>query len=326
MLWLIPILFTVVLIVFLFVRTAPGSPWDARDLDAAARKTLDRYYGLDQPLWRQFTRFVFGDIDAQGNVLCGAICGNLGISYRIRGMSARQILFEPPPDRPGWESRFGYSLRLGGLAFAFALLIGIPGGIVSALNRRSWLDRSLTLLSSLGFSIPNFVVGLFLIVLLAGELHWIRVAPASWASAGPEAWAVPAAVLGLPLAALLTRITRASMLEVLNEDYVRTARAKGLRERQVTLRHVLRNALIPTVTLIGPGLAELITGAFVIESMFGVPGMASEFVNSVPVRDYPMVLGLTIVYASLVAVANLSVDVVYGLIDPRLRIREGAFE
>lgn len=326
--WLVPVLLTVILFTFLLIHAAPGNPWDSRpgskvmtghSISDSTMRYLDRYYGLDKPLWRQFAAYVVGDWDSEGAFVCGLVCGNLGPSYRQYGRAVQDILFLPPEGRPIWESRFWYSVRLAGIALLMAVIVGVPAGGVAALRRNSRLDYLITALSTLAMSIPSFVIGLLLIIILATELHIIRVTPGSWYEADWTAWVVPSFVLGLALAASLARITRASMLEVLRADYVRTARAKGLPERLVVLRHVLRNSLIPIITVLGPGVAELVAGAFIIESMFSFPGLAREYVDAAVARDYPMVLAATLLFAGLVALANLCVDVMYVWIDPRVR-------
>jgi oligopeptide transport system permease protein len=175
-------------------------------------------------------------------------------------------------------------------------------------------------ISTVGISVPSFVVAIFLIIIFASWLHWVSVIPKSWDSL--RAWILPAVVLGFGTTAYTARLTRASMLEVLRQDYVRTARAKGLSERAVVIVHMLKNALIPVVTILGPALAALVTGSFIIETMFGFPGMGRAYVQAISQRDYSMIMVTTLIYALLVAVANLSVDIVYVFLDPRIRLTE----
>jgi len=328
LLWMVPVLFAVVVVTFLLLRAVPGGPWDNRpgtpamfsvSMDAAARKMLDQRYGLDQPLWRQFTRYIFGDVDKDGEFVCGLICGNMGPSLRLRGNTVQNVLFGAPEGKPFWQSCFFYSIRLALLALLLALAVGIPAGVIAALKRDTWVDHAITLGASLGISVPNFVVGLFLIATLVSVGASFSVVPRSWSD--PGVWVIPVVVLSLGTMAATTRLTRASVLEVMQADHVRTARAKGLAERAVVRSHIVRNSLIPVVTLLGPALAELIAGSFVIEMMFGFPGMGRVYIDSVVWHDYPMILSATLVYAALVTLVNLGVDFAYGALDPRIRVK-----
>lgn len=326
LLWMLPVLFAVTLMAFLLVHAAPGGPWDTSlqksampgiSMDEATRKLLYHRFSLDKPLWRQFTRYVFGDLDGNGEFVCGLICGDLGPSYRQRGNTAQGMLFGVPEGKPFWESTFFYSIRLALLALLFALAVGIPAGVIAALKQDTWIDHGITFIATLGISVPNFVIGLFLIAILVSARVGFSVIPRSWSE--PKLWILPAMVLGLNTMATTARLTRASMLDVMRADYVRTARAKGLAERAIVNAHMLRNALIPVVTLLGPALAELIAGSFVIEMMFGFPGMGRIYTDSVVWKDYPLILSATLVYATLVTLVNLGVDFAYGLLDPRIR-------
>lgn len=324
-LWLIPVLFTVSLVTFVIMRNTPGSPWDVeaeskRALDPSTQKALEEYYGMNKPMWRQFVAYTIGDFNKDGKFACGMICGNLGPSYRVRGRTVQSILFTPPPDKGFWDSRFGYSARLGLASLLIAIVAGIPIGMLAALKQNTLWDYIGLFLATAGISVPSFVVGIFLIIIFASWLHLVNVIPTTWDS--PNAWILPTIVLGFNTTAFTARLTRSAMLEVLRQDYIRTARSKGLAERVVVLRHMLKNALIPVVTILGPALAGLVTGSFIIETMFSFPGMGREYVRSIFNRDYSMIMGTTVIYALLVAVANLSVDFVYVLIDPRIRLEE----
>lgn len=323
-LWLIPVLVIVAAITFILMHNTPGGPWDrdlsARQVDAKTQAMLNERFGLNKPLWRQYTAYMIGDWDAKGVFICGLICGNLGPSYRVRGRDVQDILFEAPEDRPFWDSRFGYSLRLGLIALLFAVIVGIPLGTFAALKQNSLIDYSSLLVATVGISVPNFVIAIFLIIIFASGLHWVSVVPRSWDN--PKVWILPALVLGFGTLAFTARLTRTSMLEVLRQDYVRTARAKGLTERTVVTVHMIKNALLPVVTILGPALAGLVTGSFIIETMFGFPGMGRAYVQAIQQRDYSMIMGTTLIYAFLVAIANLSVDFVYVLIDPRIRLSD----
>ncbi len=330
LLWLIPVLITVSLVTFTIMHNAPGSPWDAtgegrRALDASTQEKLEKFYGLDKTIWRQFLAYTFGDFSDKGKFECGAMCGNLGPSYRQKGLTVQQILFSAFGNnigRPGefWYSRFGYSLRLGLFALGLAIMVGIPIGMIAALKQNTWVDYLGLFTTTAGVSVPSFVLGIFFIIIFGTWLHWINIIPKSWNEI--KYWILPAIVLGFNTSSFTARLTRAAMLEVLRQDYVRTARAKGLAERVVVIGHMLKNALIPVVTILGPALAGLVTGSFIIETMFSFPGMGRAYVASIAQRDYSMIMGTTLIYALLIAIANLSVDFVYVLIDPRIRLEE----
>lgn len=324
LLWLIPVLVVVAAITFILMHNTPGGPWDrdlsTRQVDATTQKRLNEAYGLDKPLWRQYMGYMIGDVNSKDEFVCGLICGNMGPSYRTRGRDVQDILFEPPEDKPIWYSRFGYSLRLGLIALTMAIAIGIPLGTLAALKQNSFMDYISLFIATIGISVPSFVIAIFMIIIFASWLHLISVVPKDWGD--PRVWVLPAAVLGFGTLAYTTRLTRASMLEVMRQDYVRTARAKGLSERVVVSIHMIKNALIPVVTILGPALAGLVTGSFIIETMFGFPGMGRAYVQSIQQRDYSMIMGTTLIYAFLVAFANLSVDFLYVLIDPRIRLNE----
>jgi len=297
LLWLVPVLLFVAAITFALMHSVPGGPWDRdKPLPPAAVEQLNRKYGLDQPLWEQFGRYVLGLLE-----------GDLGVSYR-------------QSDRPVTEVIGGgikVSATLGGLAMLLAAVVGVPLGIVAALRRNRALDYLSVSLATLGASTPNFVLGIILIVVFASTFHLLpTIGWGSWKQA-----IMPVLALSALPAAFLARITRASTLEVLNQDYVRTARAKGLSVRAVALRHVARNALIPVLTLAGPLAAALVTGSFIIESQFAIPGVGRAFVTAIFGRDYGVIMGVTLFYALVVATANLAVDLAYAAADPRIRYR-----
>lgn len=323
LLWVFPVLFFVALITFTLMHAAPGGPWDRdpsrRQVDPATQNMLNEQFGLDKPLW--INTQGGNPLDSQFlNYIGGAITGNLGPSYRQRGMMVQDILFQPPEDQPFWNSRFGYSARLGIFALAFATILGIPLGVIAALRRNTIVDYVTLGLSTVGISVPSFVLAIFLIIVLAGQLHLMKIVQQDWSQ--PTAWIVPAVILGFGTFAYITRLTRSSMLEVMQQDYIRTARSKGLNERVVIIRHMLRNSLIPVVTIMGPALAGLVTGSFIIEQMFSFPGSGRAYVQAIGNRDYSMIMGTTLVYAVLVVFANLTVDLVYGSLDPRIKVGE----
>jgi oligopeptide transport system permease protein len=244
----------------------------------------------------------------------------MGPSYRLRGQQVEDILFAPPEGKPAWYSRFGYSARLGLIALSFAIVVGVPAGVIAALKQNSWVDYTSLFVATAGISVPSFVMAIFMIIIFASWLHLINVVPKDWSEI--KVWIMPALVLGFGTMAYTARLTRSSMLEVLRQDYVRTARAKGLHERLIVYRHMIRNALIPVVTILGPALAGLVTGSFIIETMFGFPGMGRAYVQAISQRDYSMILGTTLMYVFLVSIANLTVDFIYILVDPRIRLTD----
>jgi oligopeptide transport system permease protein len=304
------------------MHAAPGGPWDrdpsARQVDSTTQKQLNAFYGLDKPLWRQFVSYTFGDYDSKGKFVCGAVCGNLGPSYRLRGRTVQDILFKPAKGKPFWEAQFGYSARLGLLALTFAIVVGIPVGIFSALKQNTLFDYISLFFATAGISIPSFVIGIFFIIIFGAWLHLVPIIPRSWADF--TAWLIPGVILGFGVLSRLARLTRASMLEVMRQDYIRTARAKGLAERVIIIRHMLRNSLIPVVTILGPALIGLVTGSFIIEQMFSFPGSGRAYVTAIGQRDYSLIMGTTLVYAGLIALANMTVDIAYGFVDPRIRL------
>jgi oligopeptide transport system permease protein len=309
---LVPVLFVVSLLTFGSGHLAPGGPFDragmGRELPAEVIENLNRKFHLDEPAWKQYLLYM-------GNFLRG----DLGPSYQYKGQSVSEIVFTAGPGDPPWNSRFGRSLQLGLIAFAFACLVGLPVGVLTAVRQNSWLDHAALFAATAGVGVPGFIVALFLMVVFGVQLGWLPIVTADYGDW--HAWVLPAFTLALPLLAFLARLTRASMLESLRQDYVRTAQAKGLRWRTVVLRHALRNSLIPVATVLGPALAALTTGSFIIEYMFSFPGMGQFFVQGVSARDYSMVMGVTLFYAVLITFANLAVDVVYVVLDPRIQVR-----
>jgi oligopeptide transport system permease protein len=322
LLWLIPVILVVSGITFILMHSAPGGPWDrdpsARQVDASTQRMLDEYYGLNKPLWQQFTAYLIGDTDKEGKFDCGVICGDLGPSYRQRGMTIQGILFGPPEGKNFLYSKFGYSMRLGIYAMLFAIIIGIPAGVIAALKQNTIVDYVSLFIVTIGISVPSFVMAIFLIIIFASTLHWVSIVPTSWDEV--DVWVLPAVILGFNTMARTARLTRSSMLEVMRQDYIRTARSKGLSERVVILRHMIKNSMIPVVTMLGPALAGLVTGSFIIETMFGFPGMGRAFVTAITQRDYSMIMSTTLIYAVLIALSNLSVDILYVFLDPRIRL------
>ncbi len=312
--WSIPVLLALLLAVFLLMRAIPGGPFDfagEKSLPAATRRNLERKYGLDKPLATQFINYL-------GSIV---LHGDLGPTFRQPGRTVNDIVGES----------FPISAQLGLMAIGLALIIGIPAGIIAALNHNTWADYLASFLAILGVSIPALVLGPILVWLFSLKLHWLPVA--LWGAKPPfilgfiaiptktflEHAALPVIALGTSLAASIARLTRASLLQVVREDYIRTARAKGLRDRVVIIRHALKNGLIPVVTVLGPMFAGVVTGTVVIEAIFALPGMGKYFVQSIGNRDYPLIMGVTLIYAVLLVFSNLLVDITYAWLDPRIR-------
>jgi oligopeptide transport system permease protein len=324
--WFIPVLFSVGLITFMIARSTPGGPFDTdpnrRQLSPSTEKVLRARFGMDLPIWRQFTRYMFFDIETdpktkQPKIVWGAIGGNLGPTYTSRGAETVQhYLFTPGKNKP---SRFGYSARLGLQALAFALLFGIPLGVLAALKQNTWIDYIALFLSTAFVAVPTFISGLLLLIIFAVFLGWFKVIP-DW-NDPIRPWILPTLTLGMSTMAFITRLTRASVLEVKRQDYVRTARAKGLADLAVNIRHILRNAVLPLVTIMGPLIAGLITGAFFTELIFQIPGMGNVLLTSIGKRDYSMIMGLALFYSFLLTMGNLLVDLTYGVVDPRISVQ-----
>ena len=293
--WLVVVLLVVSFITFSLMHLVPGGPWD-RDKTLAPQvvEALNKKYGLDKPFFIQF-----------GDFLWGIVHGDLGVSYTRQDRNVTDILLQGLPK----------TATLGVTAFMLAILIGIPFGMASALKQNSPVDYLSVIFSTIFASIPGFVLGILLIIVFSVQLHWLPTG--GWGSL--RQIIMPSFALAALPAAFIARITRSSTLDVMRQDYVRTAYAKGLRERIVLVRHILRNALIPVVTIAGPALASLIAGSFIIENLFSIPGIGRLFVNGVFARDYGLIMGGILFYAFAVALVNLIVDVLYAVIDPRIR-------
>ncbi len=321
-LFFIPTFLVVAVVTFLLMKAAPGGPWDrdaeSKQVDPRTVKLLEQQYGLNKPAWRQFTSYIFGDINDKGNFVCGAVCGNLGPSYRQRGKTVQDIMFKPPEGQGFIASRFGHTLRLGLLAFLFSVVIGVPAGVISALRQNTSLDYAITFFTNIGSSVPGFVACFIAIVVFAVTFGLMPVIQKNWGGIGP--FIFPGIMFGLNTMSQIARYTRTTMLDVMRQDFVRTARSKGARESSVIWKHMMRNALIPVITILGPALAGLLTGSIVIEQIFGVPGIGTDFIRSIGNRDYSLIMGTTLFYFALVILGNLSVDILYGVVDPRIRV------
>jgi len=297
LLWFIPVLLAVATMTFVLMHLVPGGPWDQdKALPASVVANLNLKYGLDLPIWQQYLQF-----------LGGLAHGDLGLSFTHQDQPVTELIFQ----------RLPATAALSAIALVIALVTGLGLGMLAASHQNTRLDYFSVAFATLGASMPNFVLGILLVLLVSISL---RLLPTSgWGS--PLHLILPALTLSAFPAAYIARVTRSAMLDVLGQDYVRTARAKGLAERVVVLRHVLKNALIPVLTVSGPIAASLLTGSFIIETLFSVPGVGRLYVQSVLSRDYGLIMGATLLYGFTISLANLVVDLLYAVVDPRIRYR-----
>jgi len=295
----VPTLFLVIVLAFLLVHAAPGGPFDdQRVLPREIEANIEAAYHLDEPLPMQFLRYVGGVVQ-----------GDFGPSYSYRDYTVSELI----------GRSFPISLQLGALAMLLAAVVGIGTGIVAALRQNSPLDKVVMGLAMTGISIPVFVIAPLLVLLLAVKLQWL---PASWTgSQGMSRLLLPVVSLALPQIAYVARLTRASLIDVLSSDFIRTARAQGLGTAAIIRYHALKPAMLPVLSYLGPAVAAVLTGSVVVEQIFGIPGLGQLFVRGSLNRDYTLVLGIVIFYASLIVLFNLIVDLLYGVIDPRIRRR-----
>ena len=299
-LWMIPSLLVVFTLTFVVVHATPGSPWDESEkpLPEAVKQNLAKQYHLDDPLPKQYADY-----------LINALHGDLGPSYRSVERSVSEIIAATLP----------VSAQLGLASMLFALLVGIPLGTLAAVKHNSWIDYTASLITVSGLATPPFVRVSLLVVALSLGVAWLPTG--GWNGIWDVRAIIPTLAIGLGPAAILARYTRSSLLEVLGQDFIRTARAKGLRELMIVVRHAMKNALIPVLTVAGVTLSNVITGAFFVERIYGVPGIGRQFVDSVTGRDYPLLLGIVLIFAILISVVNLLTDISYGYADPRIRYR-----
>jgi len=293
---MVPTLWAIATLTFFMMRLAPGGPFQSeREIPAAAREALEARYGLDRPLAEQYGRF-----------LVNAVRLDFGPSYKYPTQQVREII----------ASSFPVSLELGLWALLLSLAIGVPLGVVAANKQNSATDYLTMSLTLLGVSIPNFVLGPLLVLLFSLTLFWLP--PALWLA--PENRILPVLTLSAIYLAYIARLTRGGMLETLRQDYIRTARAKGLPESRVIFGHALKLGILPVVSYLGPAVARIVTGSIVIEQIFAVPGLGRQLVSAAFNRDYTLVLGIVVFYAGFLMVLNLVVDVAYSFLDPRVEL------
>ena len=290
-------LFAVITITFFMMRAIPGGPFtDEKAIPPFVLEKLMDRYKLNDPIYIQYFRY-----------LSNVICFDLGPSYRYEGMTVNELI----------AGGFPASCMIGTIALILSLLVGIPAGIISALKRGKWQDRIAMFLATLGVTVPSFVIAAILVYIFSWQLGWVTVG--FW-----EGWStaiMPAITLAGYPAAFISRLVRSSMLEILGQDYIRTAYSKGLGERAVIYIHALKNALIPLITYLAPLTAGILTGSFVVEQVFGVPGLGTFFVTSITNRDYTTIMGVTIFYSALLIFFNLIADIFLAFVDPRIKLK-----
>ncbi len=293
------VLWIVMTVTFLLMHAIPGGPFtQEKSLPPAVKANIEARYKLNDPLLTQY-----------GDYISNVVVGDLGPSFKYVGRSVNDIIAES----------FPVSLELGLESVILALLIGVPAGILAAYRRNTWQDKGVNFLTTFGIAVPGFVMAALLVDIFAMRLGWFPAA--MW-----DGWQnriLPAVALAVMPMAFITRLTRSSMLEVLGQDYIKTAKAKGLSTVYILFRHALPNALVPVVTYLGPMVASILTGSFVIETIFAIPGLGSYFVTSIYNRDYTVILGVTIFYSALIIFMNIIVDIIYPLLDPRIKLGKG---
>jgi peptide/nickel transport system permease protein len=290
------------ILAFVLMHSVPGGPFDEEKapLPPAAKENILRKYGLDRPLYEQYLLY-----------MSNAARGDFGISFQSPTESVTQLISRTWP----------VSIMLGGMAIMLAFMLGTLAGIFAAVHQNSWIDYVVTFVSTLGLTVPNFVIAVWLLLAFAVGLGWLPTG--GWPSGGELDWRtliLPVITLALGPMALVARFTRVSLVEVLHAEYVRTARAKGLREHAVVLGHALKNAMIPLITILGPQIPNLITGTLFVEVIFRVPGLGKFFVTSIALRDYPMIMATMLLVAMLWSFTYLASDLLYMAVDPRVRL------
>ncbi len=295
-------LFVIATLCFFIIRFAPGSPFTGeRRLPPEVLRNLERAHNMDKPLLVQYALRMEGYLK-----------GDFGLSTKYLGKRADELLFPS----------FGVSLQLGILGFCFSMLLGVPLGIVAAAKQNRIPDYLSSSIALVGICVPNFLLGPLLVMAFAVTLHWLPVAgwPEDWSGEELLKLVLPTVSLGAVHVAYASRLTRAGMLDVLHKDYIRTARAKGVDERSVFLKHALKNGITPVLSYAGPMAAYIFTGSVVVEKIFNLPGMGQHFIDAALARDYPVVMGAILIYSSLVILFNLAVDLGYAALDPRVRL------
>ncbi|MCI1209788.1 MAG: oligopeptide ABC transporter permease OppB [Treponema sp.] len=295
---LIPTLFLIVTFSFFLIRLAPGGPFSSeKKVTPEVMANLMHKYHMDEPLGKQYLRYL-GDM----------LHGDLGPSFKNKDYTVNQLIAGSMPN----------SMILGLSSLVIAVVLGIAAGLIAALKKNSWADYTAMSLASIGLSIPLFVVGPLAVLIFAMKLKWLPTSGWITGRNGIKTLIMPALTLALPYFSSIARLTRASVLEVLRSDYIRTARAKGLKDSVIMVKHVLKGALIPVVSYLGPAFAGIVTGSVVIEQIFLVPGIGNFFVKSALNRDYTLIMGTVIVYSVILVLMNFVVDILYGFLDPRI--------
>lgn len=289
-------LWVVVTLSFFLMQIMPGTPYNNPKLTDDMIAMMNKQYGLDKPLWQQYLTY-----------LLNVLHGDFGTSYQSVNQPVGRLIAQ----------RLGVSVQLGIQALIIGVLAGLLVGAVSARNKNNWVDGVLSVISTLGISVPSFIIGLFLLVLFGFKLGWLPLA--GWGSFSQSI--LPSIALAIPPFAQVTRFFRSEMIETLSSDYIQLATAKGLSRREVTNKHAYRNSMIPVLTLVGPMAANLLTGSALIEQIFSIPGIGQQFVTSIPAKDYPVIMGTTIVYAVMLMVAILITDIITSVVDPRVRLQ-----
>ena len=296
-------LILVAAITFFLMNAVPGSPFMTEKSTPEMIARAEAKYGLDKPLPIQFK-----------NYMVNLVQGDLGTSLKMQeGTNVTDIIFH--------QNKFNLSIKVGLRALAVAILFGIPLGCLAAYNRGKWIDSILRVVTTLGVAVPSFVLASLLLIVFAVKLEWLPVIAGSLT--GWKSYVMPVIALAFYPGCYIAKLTRASMLDAINQDYIRTARAKGVKTKSVIFKHALRVSLIPVITYLGPLTAGIITGGFVVETTFGIPGLGKYFVSSIQNRDYPIIMGTTIVLAALVIIMNLVVDIAYKMVDPRISLTKG---
>ena len=289
--------FLVATLTFFVMNMVPGGPvLSEKAVTPQAQAAMEAKYGLDKPLFQQYTTY-----------MTGILKGDFGLSIKKRGRTVSQII----------GTKFPVSAKVGGLALILAVCTGIPLGAVAAFNRGKFIDNLLVVLSTAGIAIPSFLSSTILIYIFTTKLKWLP----SLGLKDAQSYIMPVVALALYPTFYMARLMRSSMLDVMGQDYMRTAKAKGVTTFKAIFKHALRNAILPVITYLGPLLAALMTGSFIIEKIFNIPGLGSEFVSSITSRDYPMIMGTTIFLAVFIIIMNLFVDIAYAIVDPRIKLK-----